>query len=73
MAPILETLAGEYRGRANVLFVDVYEDSAAGSRFKVRMIPTQIFFNKQGKEVKRHIGAMDRAELVKELQSAGLK
>lgn len=73
MAPILETLAGEYRGRANVLFVDVYEDSAAGSRFKVRMIPTQIFFNQQGKEVKRHIGAMGRAELVKELQSAGLK
>ena len=73
MAPILESLAGEYRGRANVLFVDVYEDSAAGSRFKVRMIPTQIFFNQQGKEVKRHIGFMGKAEIVKELQSAGLK
>jgi thioredoxin 1 len=72
MAPILESLAGEYRGRANVLFVDVYDDSAAASRFKVRMIPTQIFFNQQGKEVKRHTGYMGKAELVKELQSAGL-
>lgn len=73
MAPILESLAGEYRGRANVLFVDVYDDNAASSRFKVRMIPTQIFFNQQGKEVKRHIGFMGKAELVKELQAAGLK
>ena len=73
MAPILESLAGEYRGRANVLFVDVYDDRDAGSRFKVRMIPTQIFFNQQGKEVKRHLGFMGKEEILKELQSAGLK
>jgi thioredoxin 1 len=53
--------------------VDVYDDRDVGNRFKVRMIPTQIFFNQQGKEVKRHIGAMNKAELVKELQAAGLK
>lgn len=73
MAPILESLSGEYRGKANILFVDVYEDRDAGSRFKVRMIPTQIFFNQQGKEVKRHLGFMGREEILKELQSAGLK
>jgi thioredoxin 1 len=37
------------------------------------MIPTQIFFNAQGKEVKRHVGFMDKAALVKELQAAGVK
>jgi len=73
MAPILEGLSKEFQGKANVLFIDVREDSAAGDRFKVRMIPTQIFFNAQGKEVNRHIGFMDKADLVKELKTAGVK
>jgi thioredoxin 1 len=73
MAPILEGLSREYQGKANVLFIDVREDSAAGDRFKVRMIPTQIFFNAQGNEVNRHIGFMDKADLIKGLKEAGLK
>ena len=59
MAPILEELAGTYRGKANVLFIDVREDSAAAKRFGIQMIPTQIFFDAKGKEVNRHIGFMD--------------
>ncbi len=73
MAPILESLSGEYRGRASVLFIDVHEDQAAAEKFRIQMIPTQIFFNAQGKEVKRHIGFMDKPEIVKELKAAGLK
>lgn len=73
MAPILEGLSRDYKGKANVLFIDVREDSAAGDRFKVRMIPTQIFFDAKGKEVKRHIGFMDKADILKELKAAGLK
>lgn len=73
MAPILESLSGEYRGKAGVLFIDVHEDKAAVRRFRVQMIPTQIFFDTRGKEVKRHVGFMDKAAIVKELKSAGLK
>ena len=73
MAPILESLSGEYRGRASVLFIDVHEDMEAAQNFRIQMIPTQIFFNAQGKEVKRHIGFMDKPEIVKELKAAGLK
>jgi thioredoxin 1 len=73
MAPILESLSGEYRGRASVLFIDVHEDEAAARKFRVQMIPTQIFFNAQGKEVKRHMGFMDKADILKELKNAGLK
>jgi len=73
MAPILEELAATWRGQANVLFIDVREDEAAGKRFAIRLIPTQIFFDARGKEVSRHIGFMDRNGLVKGLQAAGLK
>jgi len=73
MAPILESLSSEYRNKATVLFIDVHENSAAASKFRIQMIPTQVFFNAQGKEVKRHVGFMDKAEIVKELKAAGLK
>ena len=73
MAPILEGLSKEYKGKANVLFIDVHDDQAAAQKFRVQMIPTQIFFNIQGKEVKRHIGFMDKGDLVTELKAAGLK
>ncbi|MBC8017353.1 MAG: thioredoxin family protein [Verrucomicrobia bacterium] len=73
MAPTLESMSNEYRGRANVLFIDVWENKAAAEKFRVQMIPTQIFFNGQGKEVKRHIGFMDKADILKELKTAGLR
>jgi len=73
MAPILASLSAEYRSKASVLFIDVREDRAAADKFRVQMIPTQIFFDARGKEVKRHVGFMDRAEIVKELKAAGLK
>jgi thioredoxin 1 len=73
MAPILESLSSEYRNKASVLFIDVHENQAAADKFRIQMIPTQVFFNAQGKEVKRHVGFMEKAEIVKELKAAGLK
>ena len=73
MAPILESLAGEYSGKASVLFIDVREDQAAAEKFRIQMIPTQIFFNAHGKEVKRHTGFIDKGDILKELKALGLK
>jgi thioredoxin 1 len=73
MAPILESLSAEFNGKAGVLFIDVSTDRAAADRFKVRMIPTQIFFNAQGKETKRHVGFFDKTDILRELKAAGLK
>ena len=73
MAPILEGLSTEYKGKAGVLFIDVWENEAAAKKFRIQMIPTQIFFNAQGKEVKRHTGFMEKSDILKELKTAGLK
>ena len=73
MAPILEKLNLELKGKANVLFTDVWATPALAKQYRVQMIPTQIFFDAQGKEVKRHMGFMDRQGMLKELTSAGLK
>jgi thioredoxin 1 len=73
MAPILASLADTYRQRANVLFIDLHEDEDAIKTFRIQMYPTQIFFDAQGREVKRHIGFMDEAGLVAELAALGVK
>lgn len=73
MAPILEGLNRELTGKANVLFVDVWKDNTIGGRYRVQMIPTQIFFDAKGNEIKRHMGFMDKSDLLKELNVAGLK
>jgi thioredoxin 1 len=73
MAPILDELERELKGKGNVLFVDVREDRALAHQYRVQMIPTQIFYDAKGKEVKRHMGFMDKADIVKELKAAGLK
>lgn len=73
MAPILESLAAEYRGKASVLFIDVHGNQSAAKRFRVQMIPTQIFFDARGKEVKRHVGFMDKDAIVRELNALGVR
>lgn len=73
MAPILEELNRELKGKANVTFTDVWAIPALAKDYRVQMIPTQIFFDAKGKEVKRHMGFIDKADIVKELKAAGMK
>ena len=73
MAPILEKLEKEYAGRAAVIFFDVREDMAPARRFGIRAIPTQIFFNKDGKEVYRHEGFLSEKEIVARFKDMGVK
>jgi len=63
MAPILEELKVEYKDRAAVLFIDVWEDKSQARRFGVLSIPTQIFFDKHGKEIYRHTGFMEKKKI----------
>lgn len=73
MAPILEQLEKEYRGRANVIFIDVWQDNKIGGTYRVQMIPTQIFFDAKGKEAGRHIGFLDRQPIIDTFQKLGVK
>jgi thioredoxin 1 len=65
MAPILEELKVEYEGRAAVIFIDVWEDRSQGPRFGISFIPTQIFYDKHGREAYRHVGFMDKEKIKK--------
>lgn len=73
MAPIMEELEKEYKDRAAIIFIDVWENPKAGQQFGIKLIPTQIFYNAEGKEVLRHEGFFDKASIVAELQKLGVK
>jgi thioredoxin 1 len=73
MAPILEKLEKVYAGKAAVIFFDVWEDPKPAHRFSIRGIPTQIFFDKEGREVFRHLGFLSEEEIVRRLKDMGIK
>ncbi|MBF0102706.1 MAG: thioredoxin family protein [Desulfobacterales bacterium] len=75
MAPILEEVEKEYKGKAAIVFIDIWqpENRNYADRFGIRGIPTQIFFDKDGKEVERHIGFLDKKSIVAMLEKLGIK
>ena len=73
MAPIMEELEKEYKGRAAIIFIDVWENPSEGKKFGIRSIPTQIFYDRDGKEIKRHEGFIDKKAIVAELEKLGVK
>jgi len=73
MAPILAKLEKRYAGKAAVVFLDVWKDQTPARRFGIRAIPTQIFFDKKGKEVYRHEGFLSEEEIVRRFKDMGVK
>ena len=73
MAPILSKLEKEYQGRADIIFIDVWKNPDQAKRFKVKAIPTQIFFDKNGKEVDRHVGFYSEVAIVGKLKYLGVE
>lgn len=73
MKPILDELKDEYRGKANILVIDIYKNRKIASEYEIRAIPTQIFFDISGEEVYRHEGFLSKEEIVKKLEEIGDK
>jgi thioredoxin 1 len=72
MAPIIEKLKKEYKGKAAIIFIDVWQNKDQASKYGVRAIPTQIFFDKKGNEVFRHVGYMSEKDIVGQLKKMGV-
>ncbi len=73
MVPILEELAKELQGKVDIQFVDVYKRGDLAEKNRIFAIPTQIFFDKNGKEIFRHQGFYPKAEIMTKLKEFGVK
>ena len=72
MAPILEELKKEYTGVLEVRFVDAWKKPEEANKYRVRGIPTQIFYDASGKELGRHMGFIAKEDILKGFEQLGV-
>ncbi|MDH7504138.1 MAG: thioredoxin family protein [Verrucomicrobiota bacterium] len=72
MAPILEELKEQYAGQLEVEFIDVWKNPAAGRAYGIQMIPTQIFYDAEGKERFRHVGFISKEDILAKFRELGV-
>ncbi len=73
MRPILATLKEKYAGKADIVFVHARNEMVLSTRFRIESIPTQIFYDKDGKEVFRHTGYFSQREIEAKLKEIGVQ
>lgn len=73
MAPILDDLKNNYAEYFETVFIDVWENPDAGKQYGIRTIPTQIFFDAQGKELFRHEGFISKDAILQKWAEFGIK
>ena len=75
MQPIMKEIEKEYKNQVKVVFHDVWTDDGQpyGVKFGIRVIPTQVFLDKDGKEYFRHEGFFPKEQLVAVLKKQGVK
>jgi len=75
MKPIMDDIEKEYPTQVKVVFHDVWtaKGKVDAEKYKIRLIPTQVFLDSLGKEYFRHEGFFPKEELVKILKQKGVK
>lgn len=75
MQPVMEAIEEKYGDQIEVVFHDVWkqEEKHYAQEYGIKLIPTQVFLDENGKEFHRHEGFYPEAEIHKILQAQGLK
>lgn len=75
MQPVMKAIEKEYGDQVKVVFHDVWtsEGKPYARKYKIKLIPTQVFLDKDGKEYFRHLGYFPKEEVVKVLKQGGVK
>ena len=64
MAPLLEELKTTYNGKLQVDFIDIWKNPGEANKYKISIIPTQIFYDASGKELFRHEGFFSKEDIL---------
>jgi thioredoxin 1 len=75
MQPIMKAVEEEFKGQVKIVFHDVWTSKGKvdAEKYNIRVIPTQVFLDKDGKEYFRHEGYYPKAEVVKIIKMQGAK
>jgi thioredoxin 1 len=72
MAPILEELRTEQAGKFEVVFIDVWKNKEEAGKYGIKVIPTQIFYAADGRELFRHEGFFGKEEILAKWKELGV-
>ncbi len=72
MGPILVELKAQYAGAMDVHFLDVHQNQAVVSLYKISVIPTQIFYSPSGQELFRHEGFFSKEDILAKWKELGV-
>lgn len=75
MQPVMKAIEEKYGDQVKVIFYDVWKDDQKkyAKQYGIKLIPTQVFLDANGKEFHRHEGFYPEAEIDKILKEKGLK
>lgn len=70
MIPVIREIEKSFGDNVSVVYVEPGRNPILAARFKVRSVPTLLFFDESGKETHRHSGYMDAESVSKQLKQA---
>ncbi len=73
MKPILDDFRANFAGHFKTEFIDVWENPDAGKQYGINVIPTQIFYDAQGKELFRHEGFLGKEDILAKWKELGVE
>jgi thioredoxin 1 len=75
MQKVMKAVKEKYGNQIRITFYDVWKEEQAhyAQDYNVRLIPTQVFLDANGKELMRHEGYFPEKDIDAFLQSKGLK
>lgn len=71
MRPVLEELNEEWQGKIVVNFVDYWKYPDLAKQFEFSSIPTQFFYDENGKLYTTHLGAITKQEVIDTFKKMG--
>jgi thioredoxin 1 len=74
MQPVMKAIEQKYGERVKVIFYDVWTEAQKpfAKKYNIRLIPTQVFLDENGKEFFRHEGFFPEEEIHKIFKQRGL-
>ena len=72
MQPIMKEIAAAFPDRIQVVFYDVWKDPAPAMKYRIQLIPTQVFLDQKGQEIARHVGLFPKEEILELLKKHGV-
>ena len=73
MEPVLERLKENYSGKFKVEFINIAESPETIDEYGLTGIPTQIFFDAEGKELFRNVGFLPEEDILEKWKELGVE